>query len=289
MNHRAPLFCQRWRDHRASYRPAGEPINPSDYEVAPVTEAEAKAFVIQHHYSRSFVVSRFNYGLFSRFIRHEHWNQSGLTPELVGVASFSVSQHPAVVTNVFPGNPNDSVELGRFVLLDHAPSNCETWFEKRCRQLLKKEGIRGIVAFADDIPRRSFDGQILFPGHLGTIYASDNWAFIGRGARKTLFLFSDGTSLARRTLSKIRNQESGFEYACSLLIERGASDPGKDPRAWLDHWLPKLTTRLPHPGCLKFAFPLSNKTFCLRPRLPYPKRYATEAEMLAAKENAAIT
>ncbi len=28
------LFSQRWRAHRESYRPAGEPINPTPYEVA---------------------------------------------------------------------------------------------------------------------------------------------------------------------------------------------------------------------------------------------------------------
>ncbi len=288
MNHRAPLFCQRWRERRSSYRPAGEVINPRDFDVQPIPESDAKTFVRQHHYSRQFVVSRFNYGLFTRALTNDHWTANGLTPELAGVASFSVPQHPAVVTNVFPGNPNDSIELGRFVLLDHVASNAETFFLKRCRELLKKKGLRGVVAFSDNVPRYSPDGKTtLFPGHIGTIYVSDNWRFVGKGAKKTLFIFPDGTSLQPRTISKIRNRESGYQYACSILVDHGADKPGTDPKAWLDYWLPKLTTRLRHPGCLKFALPISNTVQIAVPALPHPKNFASEEEMLKLKQKAA--
>ena len=40
---------QRWRQHRASYRPAREPIDPRRYCVDLVAESDAKRFVCNHH------------------------------------------------------------------------------------------------------------------------------------------------------------------------------------------------------------------------------------------------
>ena len=46
---------------------------------------------------------------------------------LQGVAVFSHPCNDRVLTSVFPGRATDSVELGRFVLLDEVPGNGETW------------------------------------------------------------------------------------------------------------------------------------------------------------------
>ena len=47
MSMQLPLFNQRWRLRRDSYRPAGEPINPRLYEVAElVGDREAKSFIV---------------------------------------------------------------------------------------------------------------------------------------------------------------------------------------------------------------------------------------------------
>ena len=51
-------------DDRSLYRPAGEPINPSEFDVSPINVTEAKPFVCLHHYSSSFPTSRFQFGLF---------------------------------------------------------------------------------------------------------------------------------------------------------------------------------------------------------------------------------
>ncbi len=56
---------QRWRHHRSSYRPAGEPINPRHYEVAAIADdTTAKVFVCAHHYSATFPAARFRFGLY---------------------------------------------------------------------------------------------------------------------------------------------------------------------------------------------------------------------------------
>lgn len=266
----ASLFCQRWRDRRASYRPAGETIRPTDYEIHPISMGEAKAFVTRHHYAQSYPPCRFRYGLFSQRLSNQHWQNNGLHPELVGVAVMSVPQHPAVLTNVFPGDPNNSTDLGRFVLLDEIPANAESFFLARCRELLKKEGIIGMIAFSDDQPR-VINNAVLFPGHQGTIYQASNAVLIGRGAPKTLHLFSNGQTFEPRAKSKLRKKESGWEYASELLIKHGADRPGKDTRAWVDYWLPRLTTSQRHPGNLKYAWSLHD-SITLPCSLPYPKR-----------------
>jgi hypothetical protein len=163
-----PFACQRWRDRRTCYRPAGETIRPADYEIHPISMSEAKAFVTRHHYAHSYPSCRFRYGLFSNRLSNQHWQDNGLRPELVGVAVMSVPQHPAVLTNVFPGCPDDSTDLGRFILLDSVPANGETYFLARCRELLRREGIIGMIAFSDDQPR-IINNTLLFPGHHGTI------------------------------------------------------------------------------------------------------------------------
>jgi hypothetical protein len=265
-----PFACQRWREHRATYRPAGETIRTADYEIHPISMSQAKAFVLHHHYAHSYPSCRFRYGLFSHRLTKDHWQNNGLQPELVGVAVMSVPQHPAVLTNVFPGNPNDSTDLGRFVLLDEVPANGETYFLARCRELLKKEGLIGMVAFSDDQPR-IVNNAVLFPGHQGTIYQASSAVLLGRGSPKTLHLLANGQTFEPRAQSKLRKKESGWEYASQILIKHGADTPGKDTRAWVDHWLPRLTTSIRHPGNLKYAFTLKTSVTlpCSR---PYPKR-----------------
>src|SRR5215471_14601724 len=136
MNQLPLIFTQRWRNRRDLYRPAGEVICPSDYEVAAIADdTTAKAFVTRHHYSTRYVAARERVGLY----RHG---------ALVGVAVFSHPVRNAVLTNVFPGNARESVELGRFVLLDDVPGNGETWFLARCFELLRREGYRGVVSFS---------------------------------------------------------------------------------------------------------------------------------------------
>lgn len=75
--------AQRWRSGRASYRPAGEVIDPRAYEVAPIdgigADRTAGDFIRAEHYSGSMPAARERVGLY----------RAGA---LVGVAVFS---HPA--------------------------------------------------------------------------------------------------------------------------------------------------------------------------------------------------
>jgi hypothetical protein len=207
-----PFACQRWRDHRGVYRPPNEVISTKDYEVAPISLTQAKAFVKRHHYSAAYVACRYRYGLFKRY---------ALFPEdeLVGVAVFSMPMSQKVLTNIFTCDPPESIELGRFVLLDNVPSNAESWFFARCRELLKREGIRDIVAFSDDTPRTTLDNnQPIFWGHNGNFYQASNGVYLKRTTPRTLKLLPDGSVFCDRAASKIRNRERGWRYAANILV-----------------------------------------------------------------------
>jgi hypothetical protein len=110
-------------------------------------DAQAKAFVVRHHYSASYPAARRRYGLFG---------PAGLE----GVAVFSVPCNDRVLTGVFAAPARQMVELGRFVLLDEVGFNAESWMLARCLELLRQDGFRGVVSFCDPVPRTTADGRV---------------------------------------------------------------------------------------------------------------------------------
>jgi hypothetical protein len=261
-----PSPVQRWRDRRDTYRPAGEVIDPTAYDVAPIAEDRvARAFITRHHYSGTFPAARERVGLYQR-------------GELVGVAVFSHPVNDRTLTSVFPGRATDSVELGRFVLLDGVPGNGETWFLARAFEYLRAEGYRGVVSFADPIARTRADGVPVFPGHVGTIYQAFNGRFLGRGAPATLRLLPDATVLSGRALAKLRAGDRGWRYVAELLERHGATPAPLDPaarRVWGDEWLAQLTRPMRHPGNFKYAWALARGEHRRLASVgAYPKRLA---------------
>lgn len=252
---------QRWRERRDSYRPAGEPIATHLHEVAAIPDDRtARAFVEEHHYSASFPAARFRFGLYR-------------TGQLVGVAVFSHPAQPRCL-DVLPGVGLERVELGRFVLLDEVASNGETWFLARCFDELRREGLAGVVSFSDPMPRQSADGEVITPGHVGTIYQAANAVFLGRSKPRRLLLLPNGTCLHPRALAKIRSGDRGRDYVAALLIRHGAERPlaGEDLAAWAACWVPRLTREVYHPGNLKYAWALQRRDRRFLPAsLPYPK------------------
>lgn len=255
------LFCQRWRVHRESYRPAGEPINPRLYEVAELTgDHEPKEFILRHHYLASYPSARVRFGLFTQ-------------GRLVGVAVFSHPCNDRVLTSVFPLSPLDSVELGRFVLLDSVPANGESWFLARSFECLRRSGFAGVVSFSDPVPRTTEGGMVIHRGHLGICYQASAAVYLGRTAPRTVRLLPDGTVLNDRAIQKIRTGEQGWRYAAGLLEKFGAdAAPCGRREDWLQCWLPKLTRRLRHTGIHKYAWALQKSARRFLPdSLPYPK------------------
>lgn len=253
------LSNQRWRRGRSSYRPAGEVIHTHSYEVAELArDTDVKAFVSEHHYSRSYPAARFRFGLF----RHG---------ELVGAAVFSQPCQADVILNTLPvESVTDGVELGRFILLDDVPGNGETWFLARCFELLKQR-VFGVVSYSDPVPRSTADGEVVFPGHIGTIYQAFNGVYLGRAKPRTLRLFDDGTVFSDQSMSKIRLLKRGWRYAAKQLQDRGAGDfTPESPKDWLHIWRDRLTRTVRHPGNLKYAWAFDK---AMRKLLVAPDKY----------------
>lgn len=259
---------QRWKDGVDSYASTahGVVINPRAFEVAPIAgDNEPKAFVLKHHYSATYPAARFRHGLY----------RGG---DLVGVAIFSHPCQDKVLTNALPiTEATDGVELGRFVLLDGVAKNGETWFLARCFELLRREGLAGVVSFSDPRPRMRADGSTGFRGHIGTIYQAFNGRYTGRGTARTLKLLPDGTVLSDRALQKIRKRERGWRYAVAQLVAAGAPlfIDGMDPLAWLHQNALAVCRNVRHAGNHRYVWPLSK---AIARRLPESRSYPSQID-----------
>lgn len=254
-------FTQRWtKKRRAVYQPVRECIRRADFEVAPIDERTAKAFVLNYHYSNSYPSARRRFGLFEK-------------GELCGVAVYSHPMNEKTITNVFNcERGSDAVELGRLVIRDEIKFNAESFLIGYCNRALSKEGFVGCVSFADDVPRYSASGEKTFAGHLGICYAATNSAYLSRSSPGRLHLLPDGTVFSNRTISKIRAGESGWAYGVKLLERFGALPcPEEDSarRNWLKFWLDRLTRPMSHPGNLRYGWSFRKKLELKS--LPYPK------------------
>lgn len=257
---------QRWTKRRAVFVPPSVVFEPRRYEVASIPDDKtARAFVVEHHYAKSYPAARERFGLY----------EGG---ELVGVAVFSHPTNDKVLERL-PCERLEGVELGRLVLLDRVPFNAETWTIARCFELLKRAGYRGVVSFSDPCPRYC-DAQTepVFPGHAGQIYRASNAVYMGRATARTLRLFRrDGHVFSPRTMQKIRKAERGWESAVAMLQSYGAAplDLAADEetrRAWLTRWTARLTHTMKHSGNLTYTFGLDARTKRMLPAsLPYPK------------------
>ncbi len=261
---------QRWLEGHDSYRPPAEVIRTRDYEVSEIPDdTTARAFVEAHHYSATYPAARFRHGLYRG-------------AELVGVAVFSVPMNERTITSALPLRLMDAADLGRFVLLDQVPGNGETWFLARCFELLRLQGLRGVVSSSDPMPRATARGRVVMPGHVGTIYQAHNAVYLGRSTARTLHLLPDGRVFSARAAQKIRRQERGWRYAVEQLVSAGARKPRGDLGAWLRRELGRIARRVRHQGNHKYAWALDRRlrASMAAPAGGYPKRVDDEGFQL---------
>ena len=265
------MLSQRWNHQRDFYRPTDDvAFDPTRYEVAAISQDRiAKAFVLDHHYSSTYPVARWRFGMYER-------------GELVGVAVFSVPAGAHVLANVFGDAGQDAIELGRFVLLDRVPKNGESWFLARAKRALRREGVSAILSFSDPQARTNARGEKIFGGHLGVIYQASSAVYVGQAPKRTIRLLDDGTVFSARAQQKIRSGDKGWRPASEILERAGApTAPTAEGarREWLREWLPKTTRTLRHPGNHRYAFPIHRKAKPVLERQPFPKLH--QLDMLA--------
>ena len=251
----------RWRGRKSAWRPLRAPFDPSRYCVDPLPKAAvARSFIETHHYSRSFPVALASYGLFERV--------SPFQTELVGIAVFSVPIQARAAAAYGAGDAS-FCDLGRFLLLDSAGSNAETWFLARALRHLQAErpaaagGPRLVIAYSDPMPRTDRAGQVHFNGHFGGIYRDSSALYLGRTKARRLWLADDGTVISDRALSKLRNDDTGAGYAYQAMLRHGAPKRGlgEDNAAYVTRALAEGPFRLlRHRGNHIYSFPLGCHT-----------------------------
>lgn len=255
-------WCQRWDRGGHSWRHRSEGgFDPDAYTVTPIAEAAAKAYILGNHYSASYPVALRRYGLFT-------------AGRLVGVCVLGAPVADSVLTNVFPDlvPHREAMELSRLVLADAVPANGESWFVSRCFEQAAATGVRGVVSFADPVPRQ-VAGRVVFPGHIGIIYQALNAAYCGRGTARSLMLLPDGRVLNDRARQKIRKQERGHEHVERILVGFGARPMRafEKPSVWLAAAQDQVgVARVRHGGNHRYVFRLGNKAERRQVRIALP-------------------
>uniref|UniRef100_UPI003F49100E Mom family adenine methylcarbamoylation protein n=1 Tax=Nonomuraea sp. CA-251285 TaxID=3240002 RepID=UPI003F49100E len=274
-------WCQRCgpgKTHTWVHRRDGG-FDADRYTVDTVNAPVAKAFVEANHYSGEYPADIKRYGLFDRYAL-----DADRRPTLVGVMILSVPMNVKALTNPFPGlEPfEQSAELGRFCLLP-TPGNAETHFLREGFELAREEGIRGIVSFADPMPRVDASGQIVMPGHIGAIYRDKGLRYAGRSTPGYTTVMPDGLSLSERSQQKVRKDEQGHEGVERRLVENYGATPREsheDGRVWLRRELQRIgAVRFRHRGKHRYLACLGGKVenrFMVSAKfkrgLPYPTR-----------------
>lgn len=245
-------------------------FDPRIHYVEQIQRKAARSFVELHHYSGTFPAARVSVGLYRK--RGEVW-----ASELVGVYVYSVPVQPRAAGRWAPGCDKDEViELGRMVLLDFVEQNGEGWGHKRAQEILSAvcPELRALISYSDPYPRTRIDGSILMPGHVGVVYQARNARYMGRAARRVLYLADDGRALSPRALSKIRLGERGREYA-EEQVRRAtglARRPGESGESYVRRAQAALR-KVSHPGNHIYGWALA-RGVTLAEAQPYPKREA---------------
>lgn len=253
-------FTQRWRERRVVFLQKQIFFNPRQHEVEKIPVKIAADWIVKNHYLGSFPSATVCYGIFRK-------------SELAGVAVLGTAQHKNTIPNVFgAAHARDCLLLQRFALEDALEFNAESYFLARVRAALKREGYCGVLTMSDETPKTDITGNVIFPGHIGTIFKSDNAVYLGRSAKSSEYLFADGVVLSNRSFSKLVNDESGWNYMAQKFEGYGASKfPATvgERREWGFYWRERLTRRQQNSGKLRYAWSLHPKVI-LPPTLPYP-------------------
>ncbi|RLU82014.1 hypothetical protein CTZ27_31125 [Streptomyces griseocarneus] len=279
-------YTQRWTFGVPTWRHVSEGGFRKDrYEVVRLDEEAARRYVTEHHYLSGWPAAMHRFGLLDTEAEPGPRDQTVDGQVLVGVTVLASPMNERVLTGPFPHlRPySQSVELARLVVGESVPANGETFLVSRVLKLAAECGVRGVVSFADPMPRqRLVDNRIIrtSPGHLGIVYQALGARYAGRSTARSLCFLPDGSVLSARSRAKITGGEAGGNAVARRLELLGARPrlADEDPAGWLAEVLPAIGAQaVRHPGNLRYLLPAgrtrgerSRAVFGM-PSLPYPK------------------
>jgi len=208
---------------------------PSLFDVAshtPALEDVSVRVVPVRTIRRAIVVGHYS-GVMPDAVQEAVAAFDGLT--LVAAVAFGPGGNAATFNAVFPGSTSSTArELVRLWVIDGAPKNTASFVVARAMRLLPAD-VSLVVSFADS-------GQ----GHLGTVYQSLNFRYLGMSSEGTRYVDSSGVEVTSRlanvyrmrnptrfgdmTLAHVR-QELGWTPVVSHQKHRYAIGCGRRRRA----------------------------------------------------------
>lgn len=153
-----------------------------DLKVEQCCFDEVAPFVETHHYSKS------TKGITSSFcFRVMHDGQT------IGAAIFGRPAMKDQITKYSEAGKFRLTELRRFVLIDEAPRNSESFVLGRMFRFLRKEGVQRILSYSD--PSH---------GHIGVIYRATGFQYLGQ-TPSVRVIWWNGRHFSHRSINRCDN------------------------------------------------------------------------------------
>lgn len=167
-------------------------LRAADYEVRDISHADARTFIIKHHYSKGCSNTRvYSHGLFRKGCA-----------DLLGVAIW-LPPTKVVAQSVNKDNWTKVLSLTRLAIHPDVPANAATFLMARSIRLIRHDRrFLSLVTYADD-----------FMGHSGVIYRASNWDYVGHMKGSPRWEDKDGRQVARKaTKSRTNDQMEALGY-----------------------------------------------------------------------------
>lgn len=161
-------------------------VKACDYEVRPISLAEGRAFIIQHHYSKGCSnTAVYVHGLFRK-------NDDAL----LGVAQW-LPPTKVAAESVNKENWQRVLSLTRLAVHPDVPKNGATFLMGRSMRLIEQDQKWvSLVTYADE-----------FMGHTGAIYRAANWQYVGLMKPNPRWEDENGRQVARKATKSRTNAE----------------------------------------------------------------------------------
>lgn len=163
-------------------------LQASEWEVRPISVADGRRFLIEHHYSKGCSnTAVYMHGLFRKGEAVLMGVAQWLPPTRVAAESVNKEKWQQVLS------------LTRLAVHPDVPTNGASFLMGRAIRLIQKDGrFVSLVTYAD-----------LFKGHTGAIYKATNWEYVGLTAPKQRWENSSGAQVAvkatkSRTVAQMR-------------------------------------------------------------------------------------